>query len=345
MTLIAWSSSPASRARPGRHGRHAAVSSRSAASGNAAIALGRPAVATSAGRTTWALGTFCSILVTQPAMLDAAQRILSAELASIDLACSRFRRDSELSALNRSNGRRVAVSATLARALRVALWAAETTDGDVDPTCGRSLVALGYDKDYSELAADTSALAEAPPSAAGWRYVDFDPLKRTVRVPPGVLLDLGATAKALAADLAADAIYTQLGTGVLVNLGGDVAIAGQAPGGGWRIGVEDGVTTADEPHCVAVEAGGVATSCPAVRGWRRGDRDLHHIIEPSTGQPAEIYWAAASVAAATCVDANTASTAAIVRGRAAQQWLQDLRLPARLVTPDGRVVTTGGWPR
>jgi len=250
-----------------------------------------------------------------------------------------------LSALNRSNGRRVAVSATLARALRVALWAAETTDGDVDPTCGRSLVALGYDKDYSELAADTSALAEAPPSAAGWRYVDFDPVKRTVRVPPGVLLDLGATAKALAADLTADAIYTQLGTGVLVNLGGDVAIAGQAPRGGWRIGVEDGVTTADEPHCVAVEAGGVATSCPAVRGWRRGDRDLHHIVEPSTGQPAEIYWAAASVAAATCVDANTASTAAIVRGRAAQQWLQDLRLPARLVTPDGRVVTTGGWPR
>src|SRR5215469_6622464 len=314
MTLIAWSSSPASRARPGRHGRHAAVSSRSAASGNAAIALGRPAVATSAGRTTWALGTFCSILVTQPAMLDAAQRILSAELASIDLACSRFRPDSELSALNRSNGRRVAVSATLARALLVALWAAETTDGDVDPTCGRSLVALGYDKDYSELAADTSALAEPPAPATGWRYVDFNPATRTIRVPPGVLLDLGAT-------------------------------AGQAPGGGWRIGVDDGVTTADDPHCVAVEAGGLATSCPAVRGWRRGDRDLHHIIEPSTGQPAEIYWAAASVAAATCVDANTASTAAIVRGRAAQQWLQDLRLPARLVTPDGRVVTTGGWPR
>jgi len=347
MTLTAWPFSSAPRAPLGRHGKHAAVNCRSAASGNAAIALGRPAVPTAAGRTIWALGTFCSILVTRPATLNAAQRILSAELAKIDLACSRFRPDSELSALNRSNGRRVAVSATLARALLVALWAAETTDGDVDPTCGRSLVALGYDKDYSELAADTSALAEPPAPAPGWRYVDFNPARRTIRVPPGVLLDLGATAKALAADLAADAIYTQLGTGVLVNLGGDVAIAGQAPGGGggWRIGVDDGVTTADDPHCVAVEAGGVATSCPAVRGWRRGDRDLHHIVEPSTGQPAEIYWAAASVAAATCVDANTASTAAIVRGRAARGWLQDLRLPARLVTPDGRVVTTGGWPR
>src|SRR5215467_8276019 len=127
---------------------------------SAAITLNRPAAPTIAGWTTKALGTFASLLVTRPDALSAAQEILSAELASIDLACSRFRPDSELSALNRSNGRRVAVSATLARALRVALWAAETTDGDVDPTCGRSLVALGYDKDYSELAADTSALAE-----------------------------------------------------------------------------------------------------------------------------------------------------------------------------------------
>ena len=97
--------------------------------------------------------------------------------------------------------------------------------------------------------------------------------------------------------------------------------------------------------CVALEAGGVATSSPAVRGWRRGDRDLHHIVVPSSGQPAEIYWAAVSVAAATCVDANTASTASIIRGRAAQQWLQGFSLPARLARPGGLVITTGRWPR
>jgi thiamine biosynthesis lipoprotein len=68
-------------------------------------------------------------------------------------------------------------------------------------------------------------------------------------------------------------------------------------------------------------------------------------VVPSTGQPAAIYWAAVSVAAATCVDANTASTASIIRGRPAQQWLQSLSLPARLAKPDGRVVTTGGWPQ
>ncbi len=298
-----------------------------------------------AGRTTSAFGTFCSLLITAPAALDAAQQILSGVLATIDLACSRFRPDSELSALNRSGGELVLVSPVFAGALAVALRAAEVTNGDVDPTCGRSLVSLGYDRDFGELADDTTDLTEPPAPAAGWQCVDFDPGAMTVRVPEQVLLDFGATAKALAADIAAEAIWAQIGCGVLVNLGGDISIAGRAPQGGWRIGVDDGVTGADEPVCVAVESGGVATSSPAVRGWRRGDRDLHHIVVPSTGQPAEIYWAAVSVAAATCVDANTASTASIIRGRAAQQWLQGFSLPARLARLDGTVVTAGGWPQ
>lgn len=309
------------------------------------IALGRPATASVAGQTIKALGTFCSVLVTRPTALGAAGEILAAELAAIDLACSRFRDDSELTALSRAGGRRVAVSPLFARALEVALQAAEMTDGDVDPTCGQSLVSLGYDQDYARLAEDTSALTAPAAPAPGWQCVDLDPAALTVQVPEGVLLDVGATAKALAADRAAEAIWRWLGCGVLVNLGGDITVAGQAPGGGWSIGIDDGVTAADGSPCVAVQAGGLATSCPAVRGWRRGDRDLHHIVVPGTGQPAEIYWAAVSVAAATCVDANAASTAAVVRGRAAQQWLADLGLPARLVTRDGRVVTTGGWPR
>ena len=88
----------------------------------------------------------------------------------------------------------------------------------------------------------------------------------------------------------------------------------------------------------------MATSSPGVRGWRRGDQVMHHIVVPSTGRPADVYWAAVSVAGASCVDANIASTAAIIRGRPAQQWLQGLAMPARLARPDGRVVTTAGWP-
>jgi FAD:protein FMN transferase len=325
-----------------------------------------------AGRTTKALGTFCSVLVTRPKALDEAQQILVNQLAAIDLACSRFREDSELSALNRAGGQPVTVSPLFATALEVALRAAQITDGDVDPTCGRSLVHLGYDKDFAALASDTSALTQPPAPAAGWRCVQLNVQSRTVQVPTAVMLDLGATAKALAADLAAGAIFDQLGCGVLVNLGGDIAVAGQAPDGGWRVGVDDGVTSvdADPPlspgsggasssrssrrpggrragsaQVVSIEAGGVATSGPAFRSWRRGGQAMHHIVVPSTGQPAEIYWAGVSVAAASCVDANTASTAAIVRGRSAPGWLSSMNLPARLIRPDAMVVTTGGWPR
>lgn len=345
------------------------------------ISLGRPAVPSVSGCTTRAIGTFCSVLVTRPAMLDAARAILDDQLAAIDLACSRFRPDSELSALNRASGSPVAVSPLFATALEVALRTAEMTDGDVDPTVGRSLTSIGYDRTYASLAEDTSALTVPPAPAVGWQCVEFDAAKRIVRVPDGVLLDFGASAKALTADRAADAIFGRLGCGVLVNLGGDIAVAGQAPEGGWKVGVDDGVhervsgpgtgrpaaaaggpaAAADRALAafgrpaaaaggparpvVSIEAGGVATSSPSVRGWRRGDQELHHIVVPSTGRPAEIYWAAVSVAAATCVDANAASTASIIRGRTAPQWLEDLALPARLARPDALVLTTGGWPR
>ncbi len=321
------------------------------------ITLGRPATPSVAGTTVKALGTFCSVLVAEPPALAEATRILSGELAAIDLACSRFRPDSELSKVNRAGGAPTRISPLFARAIEVGLRAAEITAGDVDPTCGAALIRLGYDRDFSELAdAELASRPLATTRTEGpspdWRCVTLDPSELTVRLPAGVKLDLGATAKALAADLAASRIHERLGCGVLVNLGGDIAIAGPPPDGGWRIGVSDGV---DDPEgaawgrpgagpVIAVEAGGVTTSCPTVRSWRRGDRRLHHIVVPGTGQPAEIYWSAVTVAAATCVDANIASTAAIIRGRSAPAWLAELGLPARLARPDGLVLTTGGWP-
>ncbi len=298
-----------------------------------------------AGATVKALGTFCSVLVTRPAALAEAREILAGQLAAIDLACSRFRRDSELTALNTAGGAIVPVSSLFARALDVALRAAVITGGDVDPTCGRSLAELGYDRDYSELAARAAVPAGPPVAAAGWRCVELDCGALTARIPPGVQLDLGATAKALAADLAAQAIWERLGCGVLVNLGGDLAAAGQAPAGGWSVAVDDGLS-ADRRRMpnVAIEGGGLATSCPSVRTWRRGDQVRHHIVVPRTGLPAESCWAAVTVAAGNCVDANTASTASVIAGQRALAWLAELGLPARLVRADGSVVTIGGWP-
>jgi len=319
----------------------------------AAIAAVRPATPQQAGLSFSVFGTFGSLLVTSPDTLEAAYRVVSAELAAIDAACSRFRPDSELSLVNAVGGRITEVSTLFAEALQTALTAAALTDGDVDPTCGGSLVRLGYDRDFAEVRADTSALTRAAAPAPGWRLVELDPERQTVRVPAGVVLDLGATAKALAADRAAARAAAAAGCGVLVNLGGDIALAGQAPAGGWRVKVSDELP-ADQAggagarrargQVVSIDSGGLATSCTASRGWRRGGERLHHILVPGTGRPAGGCWRTVSVAAATCVAANIASTAAIIRGEPAARWLDRLGLPARLVRGDGRVVTAGGWP-
>ena len=300
-------------------------------------------------RTCRALGTYATVATTDPAAVEQAYAVLTAELAAVDAACSRFRRDAELWRVNHARGRPVRVGPLLAQALEVALAAARLTGGDVDPTCGTSLIRLGYDRDFARARRHTSTLRQPAAPAPGWRSVEFDPVLGQVRVPAGVVLDLGATAKALAADRAALTIEAEAGCGVLVNLGGDIRVAGPPPPGGWQVGIADDIGFDAGPgpearYTVLINSGGLATSGTAVRSWRRGNARLHHIIEPSTGLPARSCWRTVSVAAATCVDANTASTAAILRGERAAAWLTGLGLPARLVRHGGKAVTVAGWP-
>ncbi|MFD1658794.1 FAD:protein FMN transferase [Streptomyces caeni] len=302
-----------------------------------------------------ALGTVATLLVADPAGLEEARALLDAELSAIDLACSRFREDSELSALNRADGRPLHVSDTFVDALAVALDAAAATGGDVDPTCGGVLVGLGYDRDFTEVARGGAGTVVTARPVPGWRVVELDAEAGVVRVPAGLVLDLGATAKALAADRAAARIHAAVGCGVLVNLGGDISVAGPAPDDGWRILVTDGTSPAGEDagpartgaplRAVAITEGGLATSGTGVRRWRRGRETVHHIVSPATGECAPTHWQTVTVAASTCVGANTASTAAIVRGEAAVDWLEGLAVPALLVRPDGHTTATGAWPR
>ena len=297
-----------------------------------------------------ALGTGVQVTVTDGRQLAAARAMLEADLAAVDLACSRFRPDSEIVALDRVTGGGPAeVSPLLAEAIAVALRAARLTDGDVDPTVGAAMNAVGYDRDFSLVAREGPAVKLTVRTIPGWRQVEFDERAHLLRLPPGVRLDLGATAKAWAADRAATRIAAATGDGVLVSLGGDVAVSGRAPDGGWRIRVQDVSGRPEDPPTgpsavVAIRTGGLATSSTAARRWRRGGDILHHILDPRTGLPAAVVWRTVSVAAATCTDANIASTAAIIRGRAAPAWLTELGLPSRLVDEAGRVHTVAGWP-
>jgi thiamine biosynthesis lipoprotein len=287
-----------------------------------------------------ALGTTAELVVADPVKLVAAQLAVERELAAIDLACSRFRDDSELTALNAAGGASIPVGPVLMEALELALHAAQVTGGAVDPTIGAGIAAAGYDRDFAALPEDGPAVMPQP--APGWRRLRLDRARHEAVLAPPAQLDLGATAKALASDRAADAAARATGCGVLVSLGGDVAVRGRAPGDGWPIGIADDHRDCGPVPTVLVRGGGLATSSTTQRRWRRGGRVVHHILDPRTGLPPAPVWRTVSVAAETCVAANTLSTAAIVWGEDAPARLCDV--PARLVRENGDVVTTGGWP-
>jgi thiamine biosynthesis lipoprotein len=293
-----------------------------------------------------ALGSTAVVLTAEDALPE-ARAAVEREVAAIDRACSRFREDSELTGLNRGAGGATRVSPLLLQALQVAVRAAVITDGDVDPTLGAALIDLGYDRDFA-LGLDDPAPGVAPRLRAvpGWRTIRIDVPSSTALIDRGVRLDLGATAKALAADRAAAAASRAAGAGVLVGLGGDIATAGPAPDGGWPVRVTDDhqAGVAAPGQWITIREGGLATSSTVARRWRRAGQELHHLLDPRTAHPASGPWRTVSVAAASCVDANIASTAAIVRGNRAPEWLAELELPSRLVSADGRALHLGGWP-
>ena len=277
-----------------------------------------------------------------------AEGIVDAVLADVDRAASRFRPDSEVSALVRAepeaDGRvRAQISPLLTDLLVAADRAHRLSEGMVDPCLGAEEVACGYGS-----APGAPIAAEAAPARRGVRWSDviLDADSRRIDLPAGTLLDLGATAKARTADLLASRLSALAdGAGVLVNLGGDIAVAGTAPRGGWILDIA-GASVGTPGAQIALHDGAIATSSTRLRAWdgAAGTR-AHHVIDPRTGVPARTPWAEASVIAGTCLDANTAATCALVLGEDAPAHLQRHRLAARLVGDDGRLELLGAWAR
>jgi thiamine biosynthesis lipoprotein len=272
--------------------------------------------------------TTARLVVTDPGVLAKAETLVKGLLAEVDRACSRFRPDSELARLPADTP--TSVSPLLASMVAAALDAASRTNGAVDPTVGSAMIALGYDRDLADIRSVGPPIVTVVP---GWRSVRLQGTELTV--PHGVVLDLGATGKAFAADRCAALVSKLFGVGVLVSLGGDIATAGPAPD--WQVAVEDQV--------IALPAGAaIATSSTESRTWRQGGRLLHHVLDPATGSPAKRVWRSASVVADRCVAANMLSTAALVRGAEAPGLLRSFGVPSRLTTVDGSRRTFGDWP-
>ena len=293
---------------------------------------------------TWrALGTYVHLATAEETALEGARRTAVRLLADVDRTCSRFRSDSDLVRANAAAGSWTSVDPMLVQAIEVAMDAAAETDGLVDPTLGHALVAVGYDRDIALVIAGSTDPAGFPvPARAGaWREILLDPAGG-VRVPIGCALDLGATAKAWAADLIANSVAAESDSTVVISLGGDVAVAG--PGDGWPVAISEIVDGPEDAEIVHLPYGGLATSSTAARRWIRGGVIRHHLLDPLTGEPTRGPWRTVTATGVTCVAANTASTAAIVLGDKAVDWLTARDIPARLVDTQGKIVRTARWP-
>jgi FAD:protein FMN transferase len=274
-------------------------------------------------------------------MDDATERLWY-WLDAIDVACNRFRDDSELSQLNASHGARTAISPTLEMALAAALRCASATDDLVDPTVLPALLALGYDRDFDELADGDPILEHVALPAMGTSAIHLDADAHTVVLDPPCRLDLGASAKALAADVIADDVAES--GGVVVEIGGDVAVRGEGPEGAWAIAVSDNLRLDGHEPRVAFRHGGIATSSTNSRTWRVGERTVNHIIDPRTGHCARGLYTTASVSASDCVLANAFATAALLWNEDAGYHIAQAGWSARLVRRDGTLEYVGGWP-
>lgn len=293
-----------------------------------------------------ALGTTVRVVVTRPHILPALGALTQAALAALDVAASRFRPDSELSRANVAAGWPVRVGPMLRDATAASLEMARATGGIVDPTVGASVVAAGYDRRFDELDVVVERAVGLPPVLrTTWEDVRLQPdaTGAWLTVPVGSRLDLGAVGKAWLADSLAQMARGLGPAGVLVDLGGDLRVAGPPPHDGWVVGLPPG---ADGQRMVTIDSGAIATSAQDTRRWATTNGPAHHIIDPRTARPAVSPWRAVTVHAATAVEANAASTAALVLADAAPGWLLRQGLAARLVPMDGSsAIAVGDWPR
>jgi thiamine biosynthesis lipoprotein len=291
-----------------------------------------------------ALGTYVHLTVGDAAALPEAQLLAERILLDVDVTCSRFRPDSDLSRANAGAGTWVDVDPLLVAATTAALHAAEVTDGLVDPCLGRALISLGYDQTINSVRARdprewVSEFERVRPQA--WRSLAVDDEGR-IFVPEGTNLDLGATAKAWASDVIASAILEIVEVPSLVSLGGDIRIAQVSPRD-WPIRITERPGD-EEGELINLDGGGLATSSTQARRWTTRGGEFHHLIDPRNGLPALGPWRTVSATGPTALAANIATTAALVLGDEAVPWFVDHDVTARLIANDGSVTHVGAWP-
>ena len=280
-----------------------------------------------------AMGTTVEFLLAAPPGRAARRALATArdEVLRLERLFSRFRPDSELSRLNRAGSMRI--GADMQRVLGRALELRALTGGLFDPTVGRAIAALGYDRTFPRLAPDSPSAAPRPATGA----VHLDALSGRVELGSGVAIDLGAIAKGDAADRAC-ALAGAAGP-CLANVGGDIAVSAPRMEGPWPIALNTG----NGDIVLNLSRGALATSGTDRRRWRRGGREIHHAVAPESGECAPTDLVRVTAVCATGADADARATALLVAGSTraaalAERW----RMPALLVGASGAARATGG---
>jgi FAD:protein FMN transferase len=251
------------------------------------------------------------------------------EFARLEAVLSRFRADSELSALNRSC--RLRAGPDLLRVTELALAARERTEGRFDPTVHDALVAAGYDRTFEELGAGETIVAARPGARCGGA-VSVERETGEIVLEPGTHLDFGGIGKGYAVDRACD-LLAPYGP-CLVSAGGDLAVRG----GSWPVGVD-----AASELTLELQSGAIATSGSDRRRWRTSAGEAHHLIDPETAAPAETDLLRVTVVAPTAVEAEVLAKSLYLAGAEdAQAEADEHEVPAVLVLEDGRVLLAGG---
>lgn len=266
-------------------------------------------------------------------------------LSALERAWSRFDPRSELVALNRrAGGAPVPASDLLRTAVDASLQLWRATDGWFDPTTLRALEWAGYDRSFTEVrsGSGSAACVGSPPATPTPLGVIVDDDRGTITLPAGVTLDLGGVGKGLAADLLATELMERGSSGVLVSVGGDIAVAGTGPNGGWRIPVVDPTDGHRVRWVVPIESGAIVQSNSVVRRWRAGDEHCHHLIDPSTSRPSRSGIAAAVVVSDRAWWAEGVAKAALLAGAAAGSALIGRLAQAGWLVRDNGTVTLAG---
>ena len=259
---------------------------------------------------------------TADAALESAER----EFERVEALLSRFRPESELSALNRAG--RLEAGDDLLAVVDLALDARKRTGGRFDPTVHDALVAAGYDRTFEHVAPDGASGRAVARCGGAVRIAG-----RTIELESGTHLDLGGIGKGYTVDRAA-AILSAAGP-ALVDAGGDIAARGRPDALGWRVGVE---TTGDTLTLVLEDAA-IATSGRDRRRWRRDGEERHHLIDPTTGRCADGDLLRVTAVAPTAVEAEVLAKSLFLAG---EQLAAAEGVPAVLVASDGRTVIAGG---